>query len=649
MGEDKVPGEEQMAHLFNSLPRAIVSASTVGLLAASAIATAQSAPSQTEVNKSGAEAVQTPEQRQAAEREAWRRALITMPRPSSGCFTAVFPEGAWRPEPCKPATPHKAYLPNTGVMTKIDTVGGSGPDFTATVTGHITQSEGSFDSASGITSTGAYTLQLNTDFFSTSACTGSPGGMGGTCRGWEQFVYSSDGSAFIQYWLIQWGPGATATCPAPTHTGCDGSHVFSDGWCPFVLSDGFLYCAIDAGSEPTGVTSKSLSAVGSLKLSGAAASGGTNDAIIWTDSGTPHGSPGDNRFPDLGTQWQQAEFNVFGDGGGTQVAFNSGANLRVRTEVLSGTTAGPGCALRSFTAESSNLTLSNTPPGSPSPTPAPALVFDQQDPAPSGAVASCMDAVSFGDTHLTTFGGLMYDFQAKGDYLLMQAGPDFMVQARQISGAPTWPDASVNKAVAVQTGKNRVAVCLGGRVAVNGKPVSLQAGQTHTLPGGGAVIRRADTYVVLDPNGHTMRATMQPTHIDVTVGLGRWPMHVTGLLANQDSVRVVAARDGVPLTSPFAFEELYGHYRQSWQVPPKESILSDCGRAAEAGPPKAPFFVRNLPRDKVRRYEAICARAGVKEGPLFDACTIDVAVIGPKAAEAYRRAPVPVAVGDARP
>ena len=170
------------------------------------------------------------------------------------------------------------------------------------------------------------------------------------------------------------------------------------------------------------------------------------------------------------------------------------------------------------------------------------------------------------------------------------------------------------------------------------------------MAGGGAVLRRADTYIVLDPIGHTMRATMHPTNIDVTVGLGRWPTHVTGLLANQDSVRVVAARDGVPLSSPFAFEQLYGHYRESWLVPPNESILSDCGSAAKAGPPKAPFFVRDLPRDKVQQYQAICAQSGVKEGPLFDACTIDVAVIGPKAAEAYRTrvAPVPVAVGDAR-
>jgi hypothetical protein len=148
-----------------------------------------------------------------------------------------------------------------------------------------------------------------------------------------------------------------------------------------------------------------------------------------------------------------------------------------------------------------------------------------------------------------------------------------------------------------------------------------------------------------------MRATMYPTNIDVTIGLGRWPMRVTGLLANHDSARVVAARDGAPLASPFAFEALYGHYGQSWQVAPKASLLSDCGRAEKAAPPKAPFFVRDLPRENIQKYQTVCTRAGVKEGPLLDACTIDVAVIGPNAVASYRTriAPVPVVVGDARP
>jgi hypothetical protein len=47
-----------------------------------------------------------------------------------------------------------------------------------------------------------------------------------------------------------------------------------------------------------------------------------DDAITFTDSGTPHAATGENRFPDFGSEWQQAEFNVFGNGGNKTVAFN---------------------------------------------------------------------------------------------------------------------------------------------------------------------------------------------------------------------------------------------------------------------------------------------------------------------------------------
>jgi hypothetical protein len=82
-------------------------------------------------------------------------------------------------------------LPKAGGMTQTDQVGGSGPDFSAKVAGNISTAEGSFDSATGITSTGDYSLQLNTAPFATSACSGSPNNTGSLtngCRGWEQFV-----------------------------------------------------------------------------------------------------------------------------------------------------------------------------------------------------------------------------------------------------------------------------------------------------------------------------------------------------------------------------------------------------------------------------------------------------------------------------
>ena len=84
----------------------------------------------------------------------------------------------------------------------------------------------------------------------------------------------------------------------------------------------------------------------------------------------------------------------------------------------------------SFTGETNNLTLVNSPPTA-LPGTLPALVFSESFPAAPGAPATCADATSIGDTHLTTFDGLYYDFQASGEFLLAQDGPEFVVQTRQ--------------------------------------------------------------------------------------------------------------------------------------------------------------------------------------------------------------------------
>jgi hypothetical protein len=596
------------------------------------------------------QAAATP-QETAAQREEWRTAIMATPRPKKGCFTATYPEKTWREVPCK-SPPNKPYPPHTGGTTHPEQVGGNSIDFAATVTGHITEAEGSFDSVTGVTATPAYSLQLNTDFFPTSVCSGSPNP---NCRGWEQFVYESAGTGFIQYWLIKFGPPGTM-CPIPQGASCNDANVFTDGWCPFTIgtSANPVYCALNA-AQGAPAPAQPATSLGQLRLRGAASgvSGSTTDTMVVSVGATAFTADGDNRFPDLGTQWTEAEFNVFGNCCNNQAVFNSGTNIVVRTEVVSGTRTGPGCHITSFTGESTNLTLVNSPPASPAPTPAPALVFSQSNPAAAGPVANCADAVSLGDTHLTTFAGLQYDFQATGDFLLAETGPDFFVHTRQVSGAPTWPNAAVNKAVAVQAGKNRVAICLPERVVVDGKAVTIANNGRLSLSNGGVVIRKGSDYIVFGPSGDSIRATIQTfgtPHIDVSVGLGRWPNdEARGLLANvNNKVEQIAARDGIVLTSPFAHETLYGHFAASWRVAASQSILSPCGEGVKGGVPRKPFFVEDLPPDLAKRNRAICAQAGIKEGPLQDACIIDVAMLGAGAAKAFVGRRLPVVVGDAR-
>ena len=86
-----------------------------------------------------------------AEREGWRKKMLRIPRPKNGCFTATYPETEWREVPCK-EPPHKPYPPKRLGMMRTDTVGGTGSNFSAVVTGHITEAEGSFDRVTGVTS-----------------------------------------------------------------------------------------------------------------------------------------------------------------------------------------------------------------------------------------------------------------------------------------------------------------------------------------------------------------------------------------------------------------------------------------------------------------------------------------------------------------
>ena len=288
-------------------------------------------------------------------------------------------------------------------------------------------------------------------------------------------------------------------------------------------------------------------------------------------------------------------------------------------------------------------------------TPKPSLI-DQiacVQPGPvRGTPPACINSIgtSLGDTHLTTFNGLLYDFQAAGDFVLAQAEPYFVVHTRQVSGAPTWPDATVNHAVATRMGKSRVAICLTpARLNVDGDTTELGDGKSLSLPDGVALSRTGNVYLITSPSGNSVRAELNATWINVSVGLGRLPPKLGGLLANANAnINQIETRDGVVLTNPFRFENLYHGFADSWRVPANESLLSACGdREIERGIPKIPFHANDLDPRLRERTRAVCAAAGVKVESLLDACTLDVAVIGnDDAAKVFVTAPVPLAVGN---
>jgi hypothetical protein len=300
--------------------------------------------------------------------------------------------------------------------------------------------------------------------------------------------------------------------------------------------------------------------------------------------------------------------------------------------------------VQGFTGETNNLNFGTTAPAISGL--GPAMFFTEA--STGNATANCVGATTIGDTHLTTFGGLLYDFQASGDFILAQADPDFIVQARQVSGAPTWPNASVNNAIATRMGKNTVAVCPGDTpLNIDGKTAALDDGKSLSTPEGVDIWRIGNVYLITDQAGNSVRAKVNAGWIDVSVGLGTWPAQVRGLLADANGkVGSIEASDGTVLTSPFSFEDLYQHYGESWRVAPDESLLSACGDEKERGNPEKPFGVNDLDPQTAERARGVCNEVGLKEGPLLDACIIDVAVIGDDAAaKGFVDVVPPVAVG----
>jgi len=606
-----------------------------------------SAPRETATSTKPADtATPTPESAQASEtnkRKEWGDQMLRKPAPRAGCFDATYPNTDWTQVACVKA-PNIPAIPRHGPRPAVV---GNNDDISAQApSGHITQAIGHFENVTNVTSiqgpianagpqiANTYTLQINTDFFTGStACAGSPNPG---CQGWEQWIYwntpgasgTANGSASMQYWLVSYN----ANCPA------------GQGWNQVPVNGTSCY---KNSANAVAVPFQAITNMANWRLTGTATA--TGDSIAMFDGTMAHTTSGDNAVA-ASTAWTMAEFNIFGYGGDTSgnggtASFNAGASADTRTQIIYGGTMPPNCVAQGFTAEMNNLSFGPTAPAAT--VPGPAVIF--QESIAGGATSNCMAAVTIGDTHLRTFNGLFYDFQAAGDFILAQTEPNFVVQTRQVSGAPTWPDATVNKAVATQMGKSKVAICLPSRLIVDGNNTDVADGKTFSTPEGVDIRRAGDTYVVTDQTGNSVRAVLHPSYIDVFVGLGRWPTTVTGLLSNaENNVNKIAARDGTVLTNPFSFDELYHRYGESWRVTPNESLLSACGdRNVERGNPSRPFFAKDLDRSTYDRTRAVCIAAGVKGEALLDACTLDVAVIGnDEAAKVFVTLPQPVAVGN---
>jgi hypothetical protein len=297
----------------------------------------------------------------------WRATMHQMSAPEEGCFHASYPSTMWERVTCAPAPAWRSALPRAPHREQIV---GNGSDYVAQApSGHLFSSaKGTFPKVTGVTgekSVGVpafgdggilgkneYTLQVNTNFYSGSAaCKGSG------CFAWQQYVMSTntpvsltsskltdETEVFIEYWLINYGNGSES-CPSGFINGGQDSPGID--------------CVQNTAATLIAKGQVPITDLAGFTLSGSATSGGTDAATV-TLGGDAYTATVRDSFTDIASGWTQAEFNVFGNAGGSRADFNSGSSVTVSVAVTDGSSSAPTCIPPSdregTTGETNNLT-----------------------------------------------------------------------------------------------------------------------------------------------------------------------------------------------------------------------------------------------------------------------------------------------------
>jgi len=255
--------------------------------------------------------------------ESWREAIVANPSIDDGCFHTSYPDMTWEAIDCVTA-PSRPFLV------------GNGNDYAIQSAGLIAKATGTFPHATGVkteTDQGVkngYSIQLNSNFMSgTAACKGVSG-----CLSWAQFVYSSEEeSAFIQNWLIGIGK-----CPDSSWINAGGGDCFKNS---------------AAVSAPV----IAITSLAQLKMSGSAVKGG-KDSLAFANGTEAFTTNEKDSVTNLASAWNASEFNIIGDGGGSEAVFNKGASVTVKIGINDHTKNTPSCIPNDgTTGETNNLKL----------------------------------------------------------------------------------------------------------------------------------------------------------------------------------------------------------------------------------------------------------------------------------------------------
>ena len=249
---------------------------------------------------------------------------------------------------------------------------------------------------------------------------------------------------------------------------------------------------------------------------------------------------------------------------------------------------------------------------------------------PVGATGS-----NFGDPHIVTLDGLAYDFQAVGEFTLIEAQSgdplEVQVRFRPVEGSQV---ASQTTAVATQLGSARVVVDAeaSSLVTVDGVAFDANSAIGGISLGDGELYFDGEAVTFVYANGEQLRIDIEDGFLSTSVSIaaGR---DVAGLLGNADgdTSNDLALRDGTVLAQPVAFDLLYGAFADDWRIEEAGSLFDYAPGQSTAdftdpSFPAAGITLEDFPLEVVAAAEA--AAADITDPALKKAAMLDYLVSG---------------------
>ncbi len=271
------------------------------------------------------------------------------------------------------------------------------------------------------------------------------------------------------------------------------------------------------------------------------------------------------------------------------------------------------------------------------------IIDNDLPPPPSIAGAA------WGDPHLITFDGLMYDFQSAGEFVLVQSTDEANPLEMQIRTTPVSDVVSVVTAFATEVGDTRVTINALEEVPlrIDGVETAFDTSGPVTV-GDGDLFFDGQTITITYGSGDQVRVDLFEDFLSVQPFLDEVlrPSAVQGLLGNADGVTTndLAAPDGTPFDQPLSFTDLYGTYANGWRVT-QESSLFDYGLGQDTntftnpGLPVAditigdfvfvdPVTEEEFDEPVISDARALVAGASITNQLIEDALILDVALTG---------------------